>query len=104
MLLCCSWPGAALGGSCPRSASCGSRTCISVWFCPALKAFLARRQTGVWLRPVLTGALSSPRCMLQRLLPFTQYEGSAVRRRGVVGTIRNCCFEHCKCRAGRRLL
>ncbi|KYO40924.1 HGH1-like protein [Alligator mississippiensis] len=33
--------------------------------------------------------------MLQRLLPFTQYEGSAVRRRGVVGTIRNCCFEHC---------
>lgn len=35
------------------------------------------------------------RCLLQRLLPFTQYEASAVRRGGVIGTLRNCCFDHC---------
>ncbi|KAM3838559.1 protein HGH1 homolog [Vipera latastei] len=30
---------------------------------------------------------------VQRLLPFTQDAGSAVRRRGVAGTLRNCCFD-----------
>ncbi|KAM3621007.1 uncharacterized protein V6R79_004862 [Siganus canaliculatus] len=34
------------------------------------------------------------RCVVQRLLPFTQYEASAVRRGGVIGTLRNCCFDH----------
>ncbi|XP_029682755.1 LOW QUALITY PROTEIN: protein HGH1 homolog [Takifugu rubripes] len=38
--------------------------------------------------------LSQDRCLLQKLLPFTQYEASAVRRGGVVGTLRNCCFDH----------
>ncbi|KAI0231156.1 HGH1-like protein [Lamellibrachia satsuma] len=31
--------------------------------------------------------------IMQRLLPFIQYEASLVRRGGIVGTIRNCCFE-----------
>ncbi|XP_054906135.1 protein HGH1 homolog [Poeciliopsis prolifica] len=34
------------------------------------------------------------RCVIQRLLPFTQYEASEVRRGGVIGTLRNCCFDH----------
>ncbi|KAM4741014.1 protein HGH1 homolog isoform 1-T3 [Anableps anableps] len=34
------------------------------------------------------------RCVIQRLLPFTHYEASVVRRGGVVGTLRNCCFDH----------
>ncbi|XP_069679973.1 protein HGH1 homolog [Periplaneta americana] len=33
------------------------------------------------------------RCVIQRLLPFTEYEASHVRRGGVVGTLRNCCFD-----------
>lgn len=34
------------------------------------------------------------RCVIQRLLPFTQYQASAVRRGGIIGTLRNCCFDH----------
>ncbi|XP_061687746.1 protein HGH1 homolog isoform X2 [Syngnathoides biaculeatus] len=34
------------------------------------------------------------RCVVQRLLPFTQFEASVVRRGGVVGVLRNCCFDH----------
>uniref|UniRef100_A0A672TJE3 HGH1 homolog n=1 Tax=Strigops habroptila TaxID=2489341 RepID=A0A672TJE3_STRHB len=34
------------------------------------------------------------RCSVQRLLPFTQYRDSAELRRGIVGALRNCCFEH----------
>lgn len=34
------------------------------------------------------------RCVIQRLLPYTQYEESSTRRGGVVGTLRNCCFDH----------
>ncbi|ESO99588.1 hypothetical protein LOTGIDRAFT_226261 [Lottia gigantea] len=33
------------------------------------------------------------RCIIQRLLPFTEYSASAIRRGGVVGAIRNCCFD-----------
>jgi len=32
--------------------------------------------------------------VFQRLLPFTEYHASHVKRGGIVGTIRNCCFEH----------
>ncbi|XP_009069204.1 PREDICTED: protein FAM203A, partial [Acanthisitta chloris] len=32
--------------------------------------------------------------LLQRLLPFTQYQESEELRWGVVGTLRNCCFQH----------
>ncbi|KAF1549641.1 hypothetical protein FQV10_0003671, partial [Eudyptes schlegeli] len=40
------------------------------------------------------GLLDRSRRSVQRLLPFTQCEDSAVRRRGVVGALRNCCFEY----------
>ncbi|XP_053100915.1 protein HGH1 homolog [Hemicordylus capensis] len=38
--------------------------------------------------------LDRSRCEVQRLLPYTQYAGSAVRRGGVVGALRNCCFDY----------
>ncbi|XP_042353059.1 LOW QUALITY PROTEIN: protein HGH1 homolog [Plectropomus leopardus] len=38
--------------------------------------------------------MDKDRCVIQRLLPFTQYQESVVRRGGVVGTLRNCCFDH----------
>ncbi|XP_077050981.1 protein HGH1 homolog [Siphateles boraxobius] len=38
--------------------------------------------------------LDKDRCVIQRLLPYTQYEESSTRRGGVVGTLRNCCFDH----------
>ncbi|KAG9280115.1 hypothetical protein AMEX_G5721 [Astyanax mexicanus] len=38
--------------------------------------------------------LDKERCVIQRLLPYTQYEASVTRRGGVIGTLRNCCFEH----------
>ncbi|XP_034180973.1 protein HGH1 homolog [Osmia lignaria lignaria] len=31
--------------------------------------------------------------VIQRLLPFTEYEDSIVRRGGIVGTLKNCCFD-----------
>ncbi|NXF41671.1 HGH1 protein, partial [Nyctibius bracteatus] len=40
------------------------------------------------------GLLDRSRCSVQRLLPFTQYEDSVVHRRGIVGALRNCCFEY----------
>ncbi|XP_006879482.1 PREDICTED: protein FAM203A [Elephantulus edwardii] len=45
-------------------------------------------------RPTVRAFLLDPdRCVIQRLLPLTQFPDS-VRRGGVVGTLRNCCFEH----------
>ncbi|XP_065520255.1 protein HGH1 homolog [Lathamus discolor] len=38
--------------------------------------------------------LDRSRCAVQRLLPFTQYRDSVEHRRGIVGALRNCCFEH----------
>lgn len=32
-------------------------------------------------------------CVIQRLLPFTEYYDDTVRRGGIVGTLKNCCFE-----------
>ncbi|XP_067111968.1 protein HGH1 homolog [Osmerus mordax] len=37
--------------------------------------------------------LDQDRCVIQRLLPYTQHD-SAIRRGGVIGTLRNCCFDH----------
>ena len=37
--------------------------------------------------------LDHSKCILPRLLPFTRFEGSLVRRGGVVGLVRNLCFE-----------
>ncbi|XP_014448762.1 protein HGH1 homolog [Tupaia chinensis] len=46
-------------------------------------------------RPMARAFLLDPdRCVIQWLLPLTQYPDSSVRRGGVVGTLRNCCFEH----------
>uniref|UniRef100_UPI0037E70452 protein HGH1 homolog n=1 Tax=Semicossyphus pulcher TaxID=241346 RepID=UPI0037E70452 len=38
--------------------------------------------------------MDKDRCVVQRLLPFTQFQASVVRRGGVIGTLRNCCFDH----------
>ncbi|KAM9410674.1 protein HGH1 homolog [Pholidichthys leucotaenia] len=38
--------------------------------------------------------MDKDRCVIQRLLPFTQYQASVVRRGGVIGTLHNCCFDH----------
>ncbi|KAM3909880.1 protein HGH1 homolog [Leptodactylus fuscus] len=38
--------------------------------------------------------LDRNRCVLQRLLPYTHLQGSVVRRGGLVGILRNCCFSH----------
>nr|XP_056710565.1 protein HGH1 homolog [Euleptes europaea] len=38
--------------------------------------------------------LDRARCAVQRLLPYTQYADSALLRGGVVGTLRNCCFDY----------
>lgn len=37
--------------------------------------------------------LQKDKYVVQRLLPFTEYKDSVIRRGGVVGTLRNCCFE-----------
>lgn len=37
--------------------------------------------------------LNKDKCVIQRLLPFTEYKDSLVRRGGIVGTLKNCCFE-----------
>nr|CAG4644093.1 EOG090X08WK [Lepidurus arcticus] len=37
--------------------------------------------------------LNQEGCVIQRLIPFTEYREAATRRGGVIGTIRNCCFD-----------
>ena len=37
--------------------------------------------------------MDKDQCIIQRLLPFTEFRHSAVRRHGVVGTLKNCCFD-----------
>ena len=37
--------------------------------------------------------LDPQQCVLQRLLPFIHYQDSLVRRGGIVGLVRNLCFE-----------
>jgi len=36
--------------------------------------------------------LDQQKCVIQRLVAFTEYGKSVVKRGGVVGTVRNCCF------------
>jgi len=38
--------------------------------------------------------LDHDKCVIQRLLPFTEYKASVVKRGGIVGTLKNCCFVH----------
>ncbi|XP_033329262.1 protein HGH1 homolog [Megalopta genalis] len=37
--------------------------------------------------------MDKDRSVIQRLLPFTEYADSIVRRGGIVGTLKNCCFD-----------
>lgn len=37
--------------------------------------------------------LDKDRCVIQRLLSFTTYDASLIKRLGIVGAIKNCCFE-----------
>ena len=37
--------------------------------------------------------LDRQQCLLQRLLPFIHYQDSLIRRGGIVGLVRNLCFE-----------
>ncbi|KAK9874395.1 hypothetical protein WA026_002742 [Henosepilachna vigintioctopunctata] len=37
--------------------------------------------------------LNPEKCVIQRLLPYTEYKESIVRRGGIIGTLRNCCFD-----------
>ncbi|KAJ8679102.1 hypothetical protein QAD02_014889 [Eretmocerus hayati] len=37
--------------------------------------------------------MNKDQCIFQRLLPFVEYAESTVRRGGIVGTLRNCCFD-----------
>jgi len=56
-----------------------------------------------YLGPVFSNLSQSPRvrrylmdrdrCVIQRLLPFTEYSDSLIRRGGVVGTLKNCTFD-----------
>ena len=34
------------------------------------------------------------RCIMQKLLPFTEFKDSLIRRGGIVGALKNCCFEY----------
>ncbi|KOC65244.1 FAM203 family protein [Habropoda laboriosa] len=56
-----------------------------------------------YLGPVFSNLSQSPhvrrylmdrdRSVIQRLLPFTEYTDSLIRRGGIVGTLKNCCFD-----------
>lgn len=37
--------------------------------------------------------LDKEKCVVQRLLPYTEYKDSTLRRGGIIGTLKNCCFE-----------
>lgn len=43
--------------------------------------------------------MDKDRCIIQKLLPFTEFSESSIRRGGIIGTLRNCCFEY-----GRKIL
>ncbi|XP_064010563.1 protein HGH1 homolog [Pogoniulus pusillus] len=70
---------------------------------PLLRA-LAEPQPPPQLGPLLCNLSQLPegrrelldrsRCSVQRLLPFTQYRDSVIHRRGIVGALRNCCFQY----------
>ncbi|XP_018371720.1 PREDICTED: protein HGH1 homolog isoform X1 [Trachymyrmex cornetzi] len=56
-----------------------------------------------YLGPVFSNLSRSPRirrylmdrhrCVIQRILPFTEYSDSLIRRGGIVGTLKNCTFD-----------
>ncbi|CAL1537337.1 unnamed protein product [Lymnaea stagnalis] len=38
--------------------------------------------------------MDKDRCIVQKLLPFTEFTESTTRRGGIIGTLKNCCFEY----------
>lgn len=38
--------------------------------------------------------MDKKRCIIQKLLPFTEFKDSLIRRGGIVGALKNCCFEY----------
>ncbi|GFR81955.1 protein HGH1 homolog [Elysia marginata] len=38
--------------------------------------------------------MDKQRCIIQKLLPFTEFKESLIRRGGIVGALKNCCFEY----------
>uniref|UniRef100_A0A0B6Z7H2 Protein HGH1 homolog n=1 Tax=Arion vulgaris TaxID=1028688 RepID=A0A0B6Z7H2_9EUPU len=38
--------------------------------------------------------MDKDRCIIQKLLPFTEYSESVKRRGGIIGALKNCCFEY----------
>jgi len=45
------------------------------------------------VKSVRNFVMDEKRCVIQRLLPFMNYEKSPERRGGVIGILRNCCFD-----------
>ena len=56
-----------------------------------LTAFLSNMSR---LKVVRMFVLDQARGLLQKLLPYLGFQKSVVRRKGIVGIIRNCCFEY----------
>jgi len=62
-----------------------------------------KKQNLYYLGPVFSNLSQSPtmrkyildkkKCVIQRLLPFTEYKDSIIKRGGIAGTLRNCCFD-----------
>lgn len=45
------------------------------------------------IREIRAFIMDKEKCIFQRLLPFTESQGSIIRRRGVIGVLKNCCFD-----------
>ncbi|KAL4222372.1 Protein hgh1 [Mactra antiquata] len=45
------------------------------------------------VREIRNRIMDKEQCTIQRLLPFTEFKQSSVRRAGVIGTLKNCCFD-----------
>ena len=44
-------------------------------------------------RDVRNLLMNREQCLIQKLMTFTEYKQSAIRRHGAIGTLRNCCFD-----------
>ncbi|KAH3795979.1 protein HGH1 homolog isoform X2 [Dreissena polymorpha] len=44
-------------------------------------------------RQIRLKIMDKEQCIFQRLLPFTEFRQSEIRRAGIIGTLKNCCFD-----------
>ena len=44
-------------------------------------------------REIRKQIMDKEQCIIQRLLPFTEFKQSDIRRAGIIGTLKNCCFD-----------